>query len=165
MFFQERQHAEGLFVVFEVPALFFHPLVQRFFAAMAEGRVPQIMRQRDALNEIFIETERPGQIARNLRHFHRMRQPRAHVIIFARDKDLRLSLQTPEGCTVDDAVAIALKRKPNGVFRLTHSAPQRSLVGDGEGREEGVCLCDAVGKRKHGWPILPPDMRFDYRIE
>jgi hypothetical protein len=38
-----------------------------------------------------------------------MRQPRAVIITFVIDEDLRLVLKTPKGRTVDNAITVALK--------------------------------------------------------
>src|SRR5262249_54307219 len=45
-------------------------------------------------------------------------QARAIVIAGRREEDLRLVLQTPECLAVDDAIAIALKRRTDVVFGL-----------------------------------------------
>ena len=50
---------------------------------------------------------------RNLRHLERVRQPRAVVIAGRREEHLRLVLQPAERLAVDDAIAIALERRPD----------------------------------------------------
>ena len=63
--------------------------------------------------------------ARNLRHLERVREARAVVIAGRREEDLRLVLQPAERLAVDDAIAIALERRPDVVFRLRTQAAAR----------------------------------------
>ena len=65
------------------------------------------------------------QRAANLRDFQRVRQAGAVMIAGRREKDLRLVLQTPEGLAVNDAVAIALKGRTDGTFRLRSRSSAR----------------------------------------
>ena len=71
--------------------------------------MPQIVRQRNGLDQFLVEAQRPGNRARDLRNLQGMGQPRAKQIAFMVDKDLGLVDQAPKGAGVDDAIAIALK--------------------------------------------------------
>ena len=51
------------------PAKWLHRRLQRVFAGMAKGRVPDIMRQTYCLCEVFIQPERAGNSATNLCDF------------------------------------------------------------------------------------------------
>ena len=86
-----------------------HDVVKRVFARVAEGRMAEIMGERDGFSEIVVKAERPRQRARDLAHFQRMGQPRAVVVAVMGDEDLRLMGEPPEGGAMDDAVAVALK--------------------------------------------------------
>jgi hypothetical protein len=55
-----------------------------------------------------------------------VREARSVVIAGRREEDLRLVLQAPEGLRVDDPIAVALKRRTDGIFGLrTHPALRR----------------------------------------
>src|SRR5665213_1446332 len=119
---ERRQDAQRL-VVMRKAAVLAHGLVERLLAGMAEGRVAEVMRQRQRLGEMLIQAQRPRQAARDLRHFEAVRQPGAVVVALVIDEDLGLVLQTPEGRRMDDAVAVALERRATRAFwLLTESA-------------------------------------------
>jgi hypothetical protein len=82
-------------------------LLQRALAGMAEGRVAEIVRQRQRLGEVLVEPERAGERAGDLGDLQRMGQPRAVMIALVKHEDLRLVRQAPESGRMDDAVAIA----------------------------------------------------------
>src|SRR5262245_37830357 len=71
--------------------------------------MPQVMRERDPLREIFIQTERARDVPRKARHLHRVRQPRAIMISGAVQENLRLVFKTPERSGMNDAIAVALE--------------------------------------------------------
>jgi len=77
---------------------------------MAKRGMPQIVRQRNGLDQVLVEAQGPGDRARDLRNLQGMGQPRAKQIAFMVDEDLGLVDQAPKGTGVDDAIAIALKR-------------------------------------------------------
>ena len=85
---------------------------------MAEGRMPQIMRQRQGFGQILIQAQKPRDGPRDLRDFNGMGQPRAEVIAFVIDEHLRLVLQAAKGGRVDDAVPVPLKGRPRIATRL-----------------------------------------------
>ena len=68
--------AQALAVVFK-PAVGFHEIVERIFALVAEGGMPEVMGQSNGFGEVFIETEGPGDIARDGRHLNGVGQARA----------------------------------------------------------------------------------------
>jgi hypothetical protein len=103
--------AQGLRVMVK-PAIGLHRRIQRIFPGMAEGRVAQIMRQRERLGQILIEAQQPRNGPRNLSHFNGMGQPRAEMIALMVDKHLRFVLQAAKGGRVDDAVTVPLKGRP-----------------------------------------------------
>jgi iron-sulfur cluster assembly accessory protein len=86
-----------------------HQFVEHILASVAKRRMAKIMRKRQRLGEIVVETERAGKRARNLTDFERMSESGAEMVALVRDEDLRLVGQPPEGRAMDDAVAIALK--------------------------------------------------------
>ena len=56
--------------------------------------------------------------ARDARRLERVREPRAEVVALGIDEDLRLVAQPAERLRVDDAVAVALERRPQAAFLL-----------------------------------------------
>jgi len=60
-----------------------------------------------------------------LRNLKRVRQPRAIVIAFMADEDLRLVFKAPEGNGVNDAIAIALEGRPGRAFAFIDEASAR----------------------------------------
>ena len=74
---------------------------------MAERRMAEIVRKRQRLGEILVETKRAGERTRDLRHFERVGEPGAVVVAFVEDEHLRLVLEPAKGGRMDDAVAVA----------------------------------------------------------
>ena len=79
---------------------------------MAEGRMPQIVSERDRLGQVLIQAQRPRHGARDLLHLERMRQPRAVMCAGRRQEDLCFILQPPERLAVQDPVAVLLVAGP-----------------------------------------------------
>ena len=53
-------------------AVVLEQLVEHALARVAEGRMPEVVRERDRLGEVFVQAERARQRARDLRAFERM---------------------------------------------------------------------------------------------
>ncbi len=100
--------AQRLQVVLEA-AVVAHAVVQRVLAGVAERRVPEVVREADGLGQRLVQAQRAGDGARDLRHFHRVREARAIEVALVVHEDLRLVDQAPERGGVDDAVAVALE--------------------------------------------------------
>jgi hypothetical protein len=69
----------------------------------------EVMSKAQGLGQIFIQAQRPGDGAPDLRDLEAVRQPDAKVITVGGNEDLRLVAKAPEGDRMDDAVAIALE--------------------------------------------------------
>ena len=76
---------------------------------MTEGRVTQVVRQADGLDQILVAAQGAGDGATDLRDFDGVRETGAIVIAFVVDEDLRLVFQAAEGGGVNDAVAVTLE--------------------------------------------------------
>ena len=87
-------------------------LIERALACMAEGRVAEIVAERDRLGQILVQAERPCDRPRDLRHLERVRQAGAVVVALGRNENLRFVGQAAERLAVQDAVAVALKAGP-----------------------------------------------------
>lgn len=93
-------------------------LVEHALTGMAKGGMSQIVRQRDGLGEVFVETQCTSNRAGNLRNFERMGHTGAVMIADRRKENLRFLLQTAKRFTMDDPVAIALIHSPKRVLWL-----------------------------------------------
>ena len=114
---QMRHDAQALRVMVEA-ADGLHGLVQRVLAGMAERRVAEVVGQREGLDQVFVQVERAGHRARDLRDLQAVRQPRAVMVALVVDEDLRLMDQPAERGRMDDAVAVALIDRARGAGRL-----------------------------------------------
>src|SRR5450631_3180503 len=126
-------HADRLFDVVEAVG---HQLGEDLFARMTERRVAEVVPHDDRLGERFIEAERAGHRAGDLRHLERMRDARAVVIPLGGEKDLRLAGQAPERLRVNDAIAIVLEDRADGIGRLGTIAPLAGPALLGKRRED-----------------------------
>src|SRR6185295_11224593 len=124
---QRVDDAEALLVVVEAAG---HQRVDDALTGMAERCVAEIVAERDRFGELFVQPQDLGDRARDLRDLERVRQPRAVVIAGRREEHLRLVLEASKRLAVNDAVAITLKRRPNGVRRFR---PQTTLTGGAAG--------------------------------
>ena len=111
--------AQALLVVIEAAG---HERAQHALAGVAERRVAQVVAERDRFGQLLVQAQHLGDRARDLRDFERVRQPRAVVVAGGREEHLRLVLQPAERLGVDDAIAIALERRADRVFRLGPAA-------------------------------------------
>ena len=64
---------------------------------MAEGRMTEVVGERQGLGEVFVELQRPRQGAGDLRHLERVGEPGAVVVALVVEEDLGLFLQPAEG--------------------------------------------------------------------
>src|SRR5262249_14864769 len=146
--------AQALLVVVEAAR---HERVDHALAGVTERRVAEVVAERDRLGQLLVQPQHLGDRARDLRDLERMRQARAVVIAGRREEDLRLVLETAERLAVDDAVAVALKRRPHVV--LGFGAQPRAGVGALGGlRREDVTLplLELMTQGRHGsGPIGP----------
>ena len=81
--------------------------IELLFTRMTEGRMSDIVDERQCLRQIRIESQRGGHGASDLRHFQRMREAIAKMIGEARGENLSLRLEPAESAGMDDAVAVA----------------------------------------------------------
>ena len=122
---QLRDDSQGLGVVLET-AVLLHAIVQHFLAHVAEGRVAQIVRQRQCLGEILVQRKRAGDGAGDLRHLQRMGESRAEMVAVVGDEHLGLVHQAAEGGGVHDAVAVTLEGCAQAVVRFRNQPPART---------------------------------------
>ena len=128
--FKRIHHAQALQVVLKA-AMFGHTFVKRILARVPKGRVPQVMGQRNGLNQIFVQPQRARHGATQLRHLQRVCEPRAKQVAFMVQKNLRFVHQPPKRGGVDDAVAVALKvgARGRGLFGIAAATRMRGVTG------------------------------------
>ncbi|MDT4863467.1 hypothetical protein FQZ97_981760 [compost metagenome] len=95
-----------------------HAGVQSILPGMAKRRVPQIVSERDRLDQILVQTQRTRDAAPKLRHLQRVGQTRSKQIAFVVEKNLGLVDQPAKRGAVDDAVTVALKGRACGCLGL-----------------------------------------------
>ena len=83
--------------------------MQRLFSGVAEGRVADVVDERQRFDEINIQAQRGGDGAGNLRDFQRVGQAAAQMVRKSAGEDLGLAGETAERSSVQYAVAVALK--------------------------------------------------------
>jgi len=101
--------------------------VERVLAGVAEGRVAQVVRQRDRLDQVLVQAQAARDAAPELRNLERMRQPGAEQVALVVQEHLGLVDQATEGGGVDDAVTVALESVARGGGRLG-IAPPAALI-------------------------------------
>ena len=106
--FQVLDDAQRLEIMLEA-AERFHTGVQGVLPRVAERGVPEVVRERDRLGQILVQSQRPRHAARNLRNFERVREAGAKHVPFMIHEHLGLVFEPAKRGTVDNAVAVALK--------------------------------------------------------
>src|SRR5690606_6089794 len=86
-----------------------HAGIEHVLACVPERSMAQVMRQRDGLGEVFMQTQVAGQRTGNLRDLYAVCQPCAEQITFVIDENLGFVLKQPEGIAMDDTITIALE--------------------------------------------------------
>ena len=126
-----------LWALWSKPPKGFIASVQRFLSGVAERRVAEVVGEREGFRQVFIEAERAGDGAGDLRHLDRMGEAGAVEIALVVDEDLGLVLEPAEGGGVDDAVAVALARGAGGGLGFVVQPPARLAGRDGVGGGAG----------------------------
>jgi hypothetical protein len=126
--FECSHHPQRLCVVIEAARGGKAP-IERALTGMTEGRMAEIVRERQRLGQILIEAERTGERASDLGDLEGVGQPSAEVIALVKDEDLSLVREPPECGRMDDAIAVAAESVPGRAHRLRMqpaAAPARS---------------------------------------
>ncbi len=125
---------------------------ERPLAGMAEGRMAEVVGERQRLGEVLVQPQRARDRPGDLRHLQRVGEARAVVVAFVHKKDLGLLLQPPEGGGMKNAVAVALEFGPRRAWRLIVRAG-RGFVADSRHKARVVrrrsrCFRSPLAKRK-----------------
>src|SRR5438105_3694188 len=94
-----------------------HEFVERSFAGMAKCGVPEVVAEADGFGENLVETQGLSDRPADLRYFEHVCEPRAVVIAFGREEHLRFVLEAAKRLAMNDAIAVALIRRSQIVFR------------------------------------------------
>src|SRR6185369_1048783 len=136
-----------------------HQLAQLLLARVAEGRMPDVVAERDRLDQRLVQLQRASDRARDLRDLERVGHARAEVVAGAVDEDLRLVFEAAERAAVDDAVAVA---REVGAVRVGGLGMLAAAARAGEQRIRGeVAPLDLLEVRARPWhaAILGPPPR------
>ena len=95
----------------------------------------EVVRKRDGLDQVAVQSQRTGNVARDGGDFNRMRQAGAQVVAGAVQKDLRLVFEPAEGPGMDDPVAVALVMRAPCRWRFAVLAAARVPAELGLGRQ------------------------------
>ena len=140
---QHIDHAQGLQIVLEATVVL-HALVKRVLPGMAEGRMPEVVRQCHGLDQIFIEREAACHRSSDLRNLNAVRQAGSEEVAFVVDEYLGLVFKSAKRGRVDDPVAIALE------FAATRGRGFRELPAT------GYLGMRCVNRQiRHAQPLLP----------
>ena len=120
-------------------------LVEGLLARVPEGCVAEVVAERDRLREILVQPQRARHGPGDSRRLEGVREPRAVVVATRVDEDLGLVPESAERLVVDDAVAIALERRPQAALLLfLQRAPAGRVGAHGERGEPALLvLADA----------------------
>src|SRR5277367_1493489 len=105
-------NAQRVQIVVESQSVFAQSIVESAFARMPEGRMANVMDQRQRFCQPLVQAQHCCYGARDLRHLHRVGQAAAEVVRVAVREYLRLAGKTAEGPRVNNPSAVALKWKP-----------------------------------------------------
>ncbi len=132
--------------------------IELILARMPERRVTHVVAEANRLRQVLVQTQRASHDACDAARLERVGHPRAVVVAGGVDEHLSLALEPPERLRVEDAVAVALKRRSQSALRLI-AQPACGVVGmHGERRERVVLLlpdaclessCDSSGQIGH----------------
>ncbi len=108
---QPRDDAQRLGIVVE-PAPRPHHVIERILAGVTERGVAEIVGERQRFGQVLVDAQGARQGACDLGDLDGVRQAGAVVIAFVIDENLGLVLQAAKCGRMDDAVAVALERRP-----------------------------------------------------
>src|SRR5262245_24254067 len=105
--FKACHQSQRLSVVVEAAKLL-HAPIERCFTGMAERRMTEVVRQRQRLSQVLVQSQNAGHRTGDLGDLEGMRQPCAVIVALVLDEHLCLVLEPPEGRGMDDAIPVAL---------------------------------------------------------
>src|SRR6202789_4658729 len=94
-------------IVIEAPREFAEAQVELLFSGVAEGRMADVVDERERFGEIGVEAESGGDGAGDLRDFEGVSEAVAKMVREASSENLRFGFEPAEGSRMDHAVAVA----------------------------------------------------------
>ncbi len=131
LLFQVVDHPQALQVMLETFArriVLLQRPVQRLLAGVAERCVSEIVRQRNGLDQILVQSKTSRNRTPHLRDFERVRHPGSKQVTFVVEENLCLVNQAPERRAVNNAVAITLERVAQPIVSLDVASPAAVLL-------------------------------------
>ena len=99
---------------------------------MTERRMTHVVTEADRLGEVLVEPKSARDNASDAGRLERVRHPGAVVVSRRVDEDLGLALEPAERLRVENAVPVALERRPDRAFVLATLASAGLVRTDGE---------------------------------
>src|SRR5262245_59620079 len=127
--FEGSHHPQRLRVVIEA-ATGGQAAIERALTGMTEGRMAEVVGERQRLSQILIEAERAGERTRDLGDLQGVAHTGAEVSAVVKDEDLGLVREPPECGCMDDAVAVAAEGVASRAHRL-RMQPAAAPAGSG----------------------------------
>jgi hypothetical protein len=127
--------AQRVQIVVEAIAVFAHAFVEFLFAGVAEGRMPDVVDERQRLDKLRVQAERRGHRAADLRNLESVRQAVAEMIRETCGENLGLGFEPAERARMNDAVAVPRVFTAIGVCRLRMAPATRMLRVHRPGRQ------------------------------
>jgi hypothetical protein len=135
--FELLDDAKRVEIVIEMAAVRAHEFIELFFSGMAEGRMADVVDEREGFRKLGVQAEGGGHGAGDLRDFESVREAIAEMIGVARGENLRLGFQPAEGAGMDDAVAVARVDAAVRMRRLRKAAAAGLLCAHRPGSRSG----------------------------
>src|SRR5271169_3342493 len=123
--FEVLDDAERLQIVVEELTMLAHQRIQRALTRVSKRRMPDVMHQRQGLDEIDDQVKRGGDGAGDLCDLHGVGEAGAKVVGVSAGENLRLVLKSTESAGVNDAVTVALEGIAVRMGRLGIAPPAR----------------------------------------
>src|SRR5580704_8744926 len=125
--FELFDDVERVQIVIETLAMFAHAQVELLFAGVAEGRMTDVMDQREGFGQIGIEFEGASYGACDLRDFKSVREAIAEMIGIACGENLCFGVQTAKRAGVNYAIAVTSVVVAVRMLRFRVAAAARAL--------------------------------------
>src|SRR5277367_3135311 len=124
-------NSQRMQIVIERRSMLPHRGIECFLPRMSERRMPNVVHQRQHLDQTCVQPKLCGNRPRDLRDFNRVCQPVAKMIGVPPCKNLRLRFEPAKRTRMDDAITVALKGVAVGMRRLGMAASARLLYAHG----------------------------------
>jgi hypothetical protein len=108
--------------------------IERILTGVAKRRMAHVVAETDRLDEVFVEAKGPCDSSRDPGRLQRVSHTGSVVVARRIDEDLRLAFQPAERLGMQDAVAVALERRPEKAILLVAQTAARLVRPHGQRR-------------------------------